>query len=378
MSGGSRLTIRRERRQGDLVTGVGFLAFGVGLAFFLFRTERLSGDLKSWWMLGLCVAAGLHFLLSRWQVVVDREAGTARRTLGLGVPLLRTEYSLREFDRVDLYGDEEEAREHVLTQPCAVRLGGPGRALVLAGSNDRQEAVALAEAVSRLLGLGLSVDGGRVRAMEERLSAAPLTDTPPEPPPGSRIYVTRHAQGLQVRLPPQGWSLARKGQAVVAGLIAVGVPAFIMGSWVYKLGVRLPQFLTPIGMSLFIAACGAFLLWRLAGEASLGWTITASSKGLEVSRYGRGENSRPERIPRARLQDINLRPLLTQKQRHIHMPPLRPGSPGDRNVEVAIEHDAGVLALGGGLRRVELEWLEETLRRAVATRRDVASQGPRL
>lgn len=371
---GTRLTLTRERGTKEVLEGAAFLLLGAGLVAFWLHTKRAQQDPRYLVYMGVCVLAGFHRLLLRWHIVVDQESRTVKRTLGLGVPFFGSTHALQEFRHVEMRGLEGNPRQRVFRSRCTVLLGTHDTPFILAGSEDREEALALAEAVSRHTGLGLSVDGGRARSADERLSAAPLGDSLPVPPVGNRIQVARHPEGLQLTLPAPGWCLAYKLQAALAILIAVGGSAFILVSWARVLGVSFPGFLLPVAMALLLVAFGGYLLWRVAGEATHFWRITASSKGLDLSREGRWVETRHTRIPTYRLKDIELREQAVGMSRR-PAPDLSLRLWGPSGAEVAIEHAEGVLSLGAGLPREELEWTEKLLRRAVATRRDTAVSG---
>lgn len=107
-----------------------------------------------------------------------------------------------------------------------------------------------------------------------------------------------------------------------------------------------------IASSLFVA-CGAFFWWWVAREATSQWSINASSRGIEVTRYGPWRPRKVLRLPRSRIEDIDVRDART----HV-----------SRGRGIVIEHDKGSELLGLDLSQKELDWAGTALRRALATR----------
>ncbi|RJS20835.1 hypothetical protein DRW03_19365 [Corallococcus sp. H22C18031201] len=290
---------------------------------------------------------------TQWRL--DRATDTVERwSLAFGRSTVER-YALSQFTHVELRERGPIADAGLVSSVLyRVVLKGPEHTLILAGSHDEDETRALAEAVTRVLGGGLSIKGGPVRGVDERLSAAPLRHLPPEPPPGSHIRASRAPQGLGLWLPATGWRPRRLVQAAIAGLIGLVSPPAFLGLWASRVGMAQETAWIPATTVGFLVLAGGYLFWRVAREATSGWHIAASSRGLEVVRLGRWARREPVRIPATRIHDIDLRQSSD-------------GARGERELGVIVDHDGGELALGMGLPRASLEWTEGMLRRALAT-----------
>ncbi|MBZ4421109.1 hypothetical protein [Myxococcus sp. RHSTA-1-4] len=280
---------------------------------------------------------------------MNRESRRVERHSRLLWSVSRTEAAFEQFTRVEVRS-HHRAPDEVVLQGAQ-----PGRAIVLARSHDRDEVLELARAASRVLGGGLQVDGGHTRSVDERLSAAPLRETQPSPPMGSHIRVARESGVLTVTLPARGWRPLYVAQAGIATLVGVAGPILFGWAWARSQGWTSANVLKPAVGCLVLFVCGSYLLWRVMREATSGWLIKASSRGLEVSRHGRWASGRLTRIAASKVWDIDLRV-------------------GTRNnlwgERVVVDYEGGDVAVGTGLPRESLEWTEAMLRRALATRPD--------
>ncbi|MBN8232107.1 hypothetical protein JYK02_31785 [Corallococcus macrosporus] len=337
----------------------GWLARGAALVVVAFPAVAyvtgLFGDVRIWLLMMAMGAVSLHHLTSRWKVVLDQQARTVWRRAGVREALGAKPQPLESFTSVALYMRDKGSTEGLfIAKVYVVALLGPSGALVLSHSDDRDEALSLAQAVARFLGLGLSVEGGQSRSVTARLEEAPLTDERlPDLPAGSSIQFKQDARGLTLELPACGWRPEYAAQAAFAVVIAVGGPLFLLKQWRQMFGMQSAASPVPIIVSTFFVACGAAFWWWVAREATSRWSINASSRGIELTRYGPWRGRKVTRLPASRIQDIDVRDARTKVS---------------RGRGIVIEHDKGRELLGMDLSQEELEWAGIVLRRALATR----------
>jgi hypothetical protein len=400
----ARLFIRRERGAKELLLGIACLLVSAGLGFYVVRAEdwdhRLVVVVLGTFVLGLYNALGV------WEVTLHGGRGRVSWAWGLGVPLFQRTRPLTAFDRVQVTTPEHRSNEPVRAKDCVVQLaGGNGAPHLLAGSDDRDEALTLAEAVARHARLGVQVGGGRVRSYEELVSSAPgsararpSTEAPlgtrvgdgrarsdeardegtgvdsafvePSlpPPPGCRVQV-REAEGrLEVLLPAPDWEGGYLSRAVVGvllvglALVACGFVASLRTSWELFAAVALIM-LVPLGAGV------AFVRRALEGVRTT-WRVTVTRPGLEVVRDGRGA-PQTTRVPALVIRDVDVR---------VH----REGAPGVGLFQEAtcpmlvIERQDGTHhTLGAGLPLGELKWAAARLRQALARFAEARRQPPR-
>jgi len=245
----AKLFIRRERGAKELLAGVACLLASVGLGLYVVRAEEWSPSLV------LCVLGlfclGLYNALGVWEVTLHAGRGRVSWAWGLGWPLLRRTRLLTAFDRVQVVTPEHRSSEPVRAKDCMVQLAGQsGAPHLLAGSDDRDEVLTLAEAVARHARLGLQVGGGRVRPYEELVSrpasrpgssapgstralsspdareeatgaASALVEPPLPPPPGCRVEVREVEGRSEVLLPAPGWDGGFRSGAATGVLLGV-------------------------------------------------------------------------------------------------------------------------------------------------------------
>ncbi|QRK12330.1 hypothetical protein JQX13_21270 [Archangium violaceum] len=362
---GTRLTIRRERGAREIGLGVLglLLATGIGLVM---RWATL--DVQGLLLLVLSASYGVKQLLSVWRVTLYGEARRVVSTWGLGVPLVRRTKGLGEFERVEVITPASRPEGRESFSRCEVRLAGAGASpLRLADGNDEGEALALAEAVARLAILPLRVDEGRARPLDESQAAAPAqalaaSSAEPEVPrslPGdSRIVVRQEGNQLVVELPAPGWTGGFLPQAIAGGvLVAVTLGFFTYAFWhrAALSSVMGAMLMLP----LMTGGMGGFFLWTAWTGATAAWRITASRPGLELVRFGSGE-ARPTRIPLEHIRDVDVR-LHSEGGPRVGVSS-EPTSP----MLIIDRTQGGLVALGVGLPREELEWVADRLRQVLA------------
>ncbi|MCY1046878.1 hypothetical protein OV208_36575 [Corallococcus sp. bb12-1] len=335
------------------------LVAALGFPVFSLSTGILSNNGHIWLLMVGLGALAAHHLASRWKVLLNLENRTLWRRTGYRESFTGKAQPLEPFTSVALRMRGQAASDGpFFAKAYSVALVSPARAVTLSHSDDREEALELAQAVSRFLGLGLSVEGGQSRPVTARLEEAPLTDGGiPALPSGSGIRFTQGGRGLTLELPPCGWSFVYAAQAALALLIGVGGPAFFLVQWSRTFGLRSAASTVPVITCAILVACGAFLFWRVARESTTGWTVIASSRGIQLTRHGPWRPRQVTRLPALRIQDIDLRDMRTETS---------------RGRSVVIEHDVGIVQLGMDLSQAELEWTETVLRRALATPSKVA------
>ncbi|WNG47660.1 hypothetical protein F0U60_28690 [Archangium minus] len=184
----AKLVIRRQRRLPDVLKGLGILALSAGMAWLM----RLEVNLE-FVVYGLAgVSFGLYYTLGAWEVTLHRVSQRASWRWGLGVPLFTRNRVVADTDRVQLVtskGTSSDWRPHTYS----IHLTGVSKSETLAGSDDYDEALELAEAVARHMRRGLQVDDGRVRSFEsERVARlrgfeadSALASTRASTPPGA-------------------------------------------------------------------------------------------------------------------------------------------------------------------------------------------------
>jgi len=407
----SKLFIRRERGATEFLLGVACLLVSGGLGFFVVWAEEWN---PAWVLVVLgAFVLGLYNALGVWEVTLHAERGRVFWAWGLGWPLLRRMRLLTAFDRVQVVTPEHRSNEPMRATSFMVQLAGEsGPPHLLAGSDERDEALALAEAVARQARLGLQVGGGRVRPYEELVSSAPgrtravsspearpdsrpgssapgstralsspdareevagagsaLVEPPPPPPPGCRVEV-REAQGAsEVLLPAPGWEGGFRSRAALGVLLGVlglvpwgGVMALWEVSWV------LLAYVTPVALMLLV--WGVVSLRKALVGVRTTWRLTVSRSGVEVVRASGGV-PQTTRIPAQHLRDVDVREL-------------REGAPGVGLFQEAScpmlvleRQDGEYHALGAGLPRQELEWAAARLRQALARAAEARRQSPR-
>ncbi|NOK08132.1 hypothetical protein [Corallococcus exercitus] len=255
----------------------GWLARGAALVVVAFPAiayaTGLFGDVRIWFLMMAMGAVSLHHLTSRWKVVLDQEARTVWRRAGVREALGAKPQPLESFTSVALYMRDKGSTEGLfIAKVYVVALMGPSGALVLSHSDDRDEALSLAQAVARCLGLGLSVEGGQSRSVTARLEEAPLTgERLADLPYGSGIQFKQDARGLTLELPPCGWRPTYAAQAAFAVLIAVGGPLLLLRKLHEMFGDGATTSQVPIIASALFVACGAFFWWWVAREATSRW-----------------------------------------------------------------------------------------------------------
>lgn len=353
---GPFLTIEHEVRPIDGWLSRGALLAAVAFPLISWATGFLSGDWQLWFlMLALGVAAA-HHLGSRWKVLLNLETRTLWRRTGY-TELGGQTQPLEPFTSVALImrGRSPATDGPLFAKVYSVALKTPTTVVVLSHSDDREEALELAQAASRFLGLGLSVEGGHSRAVTARLEETPLTEKGiPDLPYGSDIRFTQGARGLTVELPPCGWQPTYAGQGAFAVLIGLGGPLFLGVQWRRAFGPQWFSSTVPLIATAIFVSCGALMLWRVAWVATSGSTLNVSSRGLELTHHGPWRRKKVLRLPASRIQDIDLRDARTDVSQ--------------RGRGIVIEHDQGTELLGMDLSQEELEWTEKVLRGALATR----------
>ncbi|WP_223636877.1 hypothetical protein [Corallococcus sp. EGB] len=323
-----------------------------GVAFFvpfLWRSQ------PAWSMALLIGTWAVHQLTSAWKAQLNKDTHTLKLRSGFSRFLSSSTHPLESFTSVALSPHGRGAGDNSrFWGYYSVELKSPTRTVRVSGSDDREEALELAQALSRFMGVDLSVDGGHARPADARLAAEPLDShqAPPSLPPGSRIQFHQGERELVLRLPGCGWKPFFVAKAGIALLIAGGGPAAFAVAWARTYGLRhlaSRELLMVLGVFLFL---GGLLLWSVIREVTMGWSLTASSRGIEYSRTGPRKPREVTRIPATQLEDIDLRET---------------GGKDFRHLTVVIEHRKGFVCIGAGLSRQELEWTETMLRRALAT-----------
>ncbi|NBD14409.1 MULTISPECIES: hypothetical protein [Corallococcus] len=340
------------QRWGYRVALVAALAFPAVAYFSTF----LWNSREAWSLATLIGTGAAYQLMSNWKALLNKETGILKLYSGVSVFFSSNTHPLESFTSVALSspgkGSGNGSRFWGL---YSVDLKSPTRTVPVSGSDDREEALELAQALSRFLGVDLTVEGGHARPAAARLEAAPLDDERalPSLPLGSRIRVRHGAQGLELRLPGCGWRPRFVVKAGIALVISLGCSTVFALLWARTLGFRQLASLQPLLILFALLSMGGLLLWTVIQEVTLGWSLTASSRGIEYSRTGSKRSQEITRIPASQIEDVDLR---------------KADEKFFQNLGVVIEHRKGFVWLGEGLSREELEWTEMVLRRALATR----------
>ncbi|WP_223646080.1 hypothetical protein [Corallococcus sp. EGB] len=352
---GPFLTLEHEVRPVDRWLHGGSLLWVLAFPVLALTTGFFADDPQAWLlMLGLGFVA-THHLLSRWKVLLNLETRTLWHRTGYKETFRGTTYPLESFTSVALYKrGEGPTAGFLITKAYVVALKGPSDTVVLSHSDDREEAAELAQAVSKFLGLGLSVEGGESRSVTARLEEAPLTgERLPDLPYGSGIQFKQDARGLILELPPCGWRPSYAAQGAFAVLIAVAGPVLVLSK------LRGMAFDDDFASRMVLIICGFFVaagafcgVW-VARQATSRWSINASSRGVELTHHGPWRRRKVLRLPRSRIQDVDVRDARTEVS---------------RGRGIVVEHDKGQELLGMDLSKEELEWAGMALRRALATR----------
>lgn len=372
----AKLVIRRQRSVWDVLKGLGVLALSLtpGLVH-LFTVGELGADGVGFVVLGAGYA--LYSALGAWEVTLHRVTGRVSWRFGLGVPLFKRERAVADTERVQLLGRRRgRSSEAPPLKAYGVNLAGVSGAGPLAGSDDYDEAFALAEAVARHLRRGLQVEDGRVRAVEElesperaralagmearllgseeaaALARARPVEPPPRPPPGCRIQVREEGEQRVVELPAPGWLWLYRLQAAVGGLVLLGPPGLLGLLAPSPLVLRLLRPFAPL--PLILMGLGGFMLYHAWGRARGAWRISVSRRGLEVVRGGPGAPV-TTRLAAGLIEDVDVRDLVVRMNAGQALPML-----------VIEGRDGAQLLLGEGLPREELEWVAARVRQELA------------
>ncbi|HEY0093027.1 MAG TPA: hypothetical protein VGB96_01830, partial [Archangium sp.] len=305
----AKLVIRRQRKAVDILKGVCALALSAGLAWMMQSELGLQGVFYVLAGAGI----GLYYSLGAWEVTLHRVSGRAAWRWGLGVPFLSKQKVVAETDRVQLVTAKGEGSGGSRTTSYSVHLAGVSTSETLAGTDDYDEAVALAEAVARHLRRGLQVDDGRVRPFDSKPAlAAPVPVEPPSPPPpGCRVQVREQGEQRVVELPAPGWTGAYRFQA---GLCAVFMlmPLGFAGYMSRIVSWEVLAMLSPFMLMLLVVA-GFFLSETLEGVHAT-WRISVSRRGLEMKNTAAGEHP-ATRWAAGLLRDIDVREQVGDKLR---------------------------------------------------------------
>ncbi|PTL77784.1 hypothetical protein DAT35_42015 [Vitiosangium sp. GDMCC 1.1324] len=367
---GSQLVIQRERKRSRLVIGGALLFTAAASGAWL--VARPGPFLLPLLVLVLSLANGLDQLLGVRRIVLERGAqGRVTWGWGLGIPFFQSERPLAAFTHVRLLTSGSQSQR---APPGNVSIHGPGAtALPLSSTREEDEALALAEAVARHVGLGLQVDGGRVRSFEEttaregsrfrswnqerppRSEPVALSSEPGAPPEASedaRIQVAEQDGRLVVTLSPPGWLGYAWRLALDIGVMGGGlVPCYLVIDSFRSLGLGVV--LSMLGGAAFILGMGFLSLRKNLAAMRTSCRLTVSRQGLEVAWVG-GEAREPVRIAAHLIRDIDVRAHL------------RDGGQGPRRMLVIEREDGELLALGEDLPREALAGLAGRLRRRLA------------
>lgn len=358
----AKLVIRRQRKAVDFLKGVCALAMSAGLGFLL----RSMMDLQGVFYLLAGVGYGLYCTLGAWEVTLHRVSGRVAWRLGLGIPLFSRQKVVADTDRVQLVTSQGEGAGNSRVTSYSVHLAGVSDSETLAGTDDYDEAVALAETVARHMRLGLQVDDGRVRSYEElafperalavskpALAAPGPVEPPSPPPPGSRAQVREQGEQRMVELPAPGWVGAYRFQA---GLCAVFMlmPLGFAGYMSRRVPWDVLAMMSPL--LLLTLGVGGFFLRRTLEGVHTTWCITVSRRGLEVMSTGAGKHL-TTRWAAGLIRDIDVREQTGGKMRVGH---------GKHPMLVIERRDGMMRSLGEGLPREELEWAAARLRQELA------------
>ena len=340
-SDGAKLVIRRQRRSVDILKGLCALAGSAGLAWFMRSDLGLQGAFYV--LVGVCY--GLSSALGTWEVTLHRVSGRGSWRWGLGVPLYSWSKEVTDTDRVQLV-TSKGTTSNWRTNAYSVHLTGED----LAGSDDYDEALELAEAVAHHMRLGLQVDDGRVLAGPTE----PPTESLSPPPPGCRVQVRAVGEQRVVELPAPGWVGSYRLQAGVCSvlmLVPVGLAGYLHSrhlSW-QTIAMLSPLLLLPGVFS------GYFLRGIWAGVHT-SWSITVSRWGLDMASAGPRQQP-PTRLAAQLIRDIDVR---EQEGGTLRV------SDSTCPMLVIERQDGKTIAFGEGLPREELEWAAARVRQELA------------
>ncbi|MHA7631501.1 hypothetical protein [Corallococcus sp. M7] len=181
---GPFLIIEHEVRPIERWLYRGALLLSLALPVIALTTGFFAGEVRVWIMMVALGALAVHHLTSRWKVLLNLETRSVWRRTGYRETLGAKTQPLEPFTSVALYQrDKGPTTGLFIAKVYVVALMRPSESVVLSHSDDREEAVELAQAVSRFLGMGLSVEGDR---------AAPLP----------RAWRKRHSRGNAFRTCP--------------------------------------------------------------------------------------------------------------------------------------------------------------------------------
>jgi hypothetical protein len=295
-------------------------------------------------------------MLSAWEVTLNGVSGRGSWRWGLGVPFFSWHEGVTSTDRVQLVTSKGTTSDW-RTNAYSVHLTGGSKSESLAGSDNYDEALALAEAVARHMGLGFQIDDGRVQASGAGSAPADTGLVAPlsPPPPGCRVQVREVGEQRVVELPAPGWVLSYRLQAGVCSVLMlapVGLAAFLHlrhhVSW-QTVAMLSPLLLLP---AVFI---GFFLRGIWEGVHS-SWRITVSPWGLDMASAGPRQEP-PTRLAAQLIRDIDVREQAGGSMRV---------SDSTCPMLVIERHDGQTIALGEGLPRAELEWAAARVRQELA------------
>lgn len=342
---GAKLVIRRQRRSVDIYTGLGALAGSAALAWLYLQKPKLDYLGMFYVLVGVCY--GISSALGTWEVTLNRVSGRGLWHWGLGVRLFSWNKVVANTDRVQLVtakGTTSDWR----TTAYSVHLTGGSKSEDLAGSDNYDEALELAEAVARHMRLGFQIDDGRVQAGP----AEPLSSPPP---PGCRVQVREVGEQRVVELPAPGWVVSYRLQAGVCSVLMlapVGLAAYLHlrhhVSW-QTVAMLSPLLLLPTVFS------GFFLRGVWEGVHS-SWHITVSPWGMELKSVG------PRAEPATRWGTRLIREIDVREQTGGNMRVSDSTCP----MLVIERHDGTTVAFGEGLPREELEWAAARIRQELA------------
>jgi hypothetical protein len=365
----AKLHIRRQRKAVDILKGVFALAASAGLAWLLTRMV----DLQAAFYMLFGVGYGLYSALGAWEVTLHRASRQASWRWGLGIPFFSRQTQVTDTDHVQLVTPKAQGSDDSRINKYSVHLASR----TLAGTDNPEEAFALAEAVARHLRLGLQVDDGRVRPFEELASPeraralsspalAELKPVEPSHPPGCRIQVREQGEQRIVELPAPGWVDAYRLQAGVSAVLmllplgAVGYLYSLHASW------SVMGMMTPI--LLIVAGLGGFILHATRTGLHASWCISVSRRGLEVASTRPGNTLPPTRWAAGLIRDIDVR-----EQTGDSMLVGVSGRPSCPMIVIQRE-DGTLISIGEGLSRAELEWAALRIRQELGVLTEYKSQ----
>ncbi|OJT20798.1 hypothetical protein BO221_28210 [Archangium sp. Cb G35] len=348
----TKLVIQRQRKPVDILKGVFALAMSAVLGWI----SRSVVDIQAVLFMLFGIGYGLYCTLGVWEVTLHRTSGRAFWRWGLGVPFFSQQSRVTDTDHVQLVTAQSGDSSDSSINKYSVRLPSG----TLAGTDDYEEALALAEAVARHMRMGLQVDDGRMRSPLDSpaLAETPPVEPPSAPPPGCLIQVRAHGEQRVVELPAPGWLDAYRFQAgvcVVLMLIPLGFAGYLYSldsSW------KVVGMVSPI--LLLLTGFGAFLLRATLTGVHTSWRISVSRRGLRVESTRAGKRPATQRAA-GLIRDIDVREQMADSLRvGISRRPTIP--------MLVIEWQNGTrLSLGEGFSREELEWTASRIRQELAS-----------